>query len=144
MIIYHVVVLYIDRKENEDGQSKPTCAFLCANETNDSKDMKNFNWDNFKKILNKRDCDFIGPLGSSDFNGAEADIVCYKFGSEGAECDRFLQDCSRARRLLILITERTEKKRCKNRRLLKDACNENLLHMHGSIPETQRRYCTIL
>ena len=39
------------------------------------------------------------------FNGAEADIICYKVGEDL----QFIQNCSRARKLLILITDRNSK-----------------------------------
>ena len=44
---------------------------------------------------------------ANSFNGAEADIVCYKVGKDS----NFIQNCCRARRLLILITDKNSKPR---------------------------------
>ena len=44
---------------------------------------------------------------ANSFNGAEADIVCYKVGKDS----NFIQNCCRARRLLILITDKKSKPR---------------------------------
>ena len=43
---------------------------------------------------------------ANTFNGAEADVVCYKVGKDPS----FIQNCSRARRLLILITDKKSKR----------------------------------
>ena len=42
---------------------------------------------------------------ANTFNGAEADVVYYKVGKD----PNFIQNCSRARRLLILITDKKSK-----------------------------------
>ena len=44
---------------------------------------------------------------ANTFNGAEADVVCYKVGKDS----NFIQNCCRARRLLILITDKKSKRR---------------------------------
>ena len=65
-----------------------------------------------------------GFCDASTYNGAEAEIVCYKVGNDS----NFIQNCSRARRLLILITD--EKSSNKIMELLKKAALDEKSKLH--------------
>jgi len=73
-----------------------------------------------EKFKSSENIDYIGEFDAFSFNGVESDIICCRVVSSTS----LLQHCSRARRLLIIITDSNAP--CDG--ILNKAANEGIIH----------------
>ena len=78
-----------------DLETKPTVTFLY------DKGMQSIAGKLDEMFKSTKNMNYIGEFDAFSFNGVESDIVCCRVGSSTS----LLQHCSRARRLLIIITD---------------------------------------
>ena len=99
-------------------ETKPTVTYLYDKSMETMKDKLD---EMFKSSNN---VNYIGEFDAFSFNGVESDIICCRLGSSTS----LLQHCSRARRLLIIITDSNAK--CED--ILKEAENKGIIKKGNS------------
>ena len=97
-----------------DFETKATLTFLYDNSMQTIEDKLDEMYKSSEHI------DYMGEFDAFAFNGVESDIICCRIGSSTS----LLQHCSRARRLLIIITDSNAK--CEG--ILKEAANAGIIH----------------
>ena len=108
----------------KDVETNPTVTFLYDKNIHTITKQQTITKKLDEMFKSSEHINYIGEFDAFSFNGVESDIICCRVGSSTS----LLQHCSRARRLLLIITDSIAK--CEG--ILKQAAKEGIIKKGNS------------